>query len=48
MFAVRFYNLGMTHHFNSLAEAREYAKKSGFECAVYDADGNWLFNSKPH
>jgi len=39
MFTVYFFNFGYTKHFNTLDEAMQYGRESGFECAVINPEG---------
>jgi hypothetical protein len=34
LYRVRFYNFDMSHHFTTLNEAEEFAKRSGFEYVI--------------
>jgi len=42
MYTVYFYNLGYTKEFNTLEEAVQYGKKSGFECNVINPQGEMV------
>lgn len=35
MFSVHFYNFGYTKHFDTIEEARECGKQSGFQYVIY-------------
>ena len=42
MYTVYFYNLGYTKEFNTLEEAVQYGKKSGFACKVINPQGEFV------
>lgn len=39
MYAVFFFNLGYTKHFDTLDKAVKCAKESGFQCSIINPDG---------
>ena len=42
LYTLYFYNLGYSKHFNTLEEAVQYGKKSGFECKVINPEGEMV------